>query len=61
MIEDRTIILVPDDLEEDEKWDGDPDNAKIKEIPRETFDQITNFLANPETGVRLERPKRKDS
>lgn len=36
-------------------------NQKVQwlSMPQETYDNIVNFLEHPETGVRLERPKRK--
>lgn len=52
----ESIILVPEDGDEEFVNEGGP---RIVKAPRETFDAITTFLADPSNGVRLARPNQK--
>ena len=61
---DDVVILVPEDGANEAigvaLWNLPDDLIQnVKIIPTETYNRITEFLADPSKGVRLERPGRK--
>lgn len=59
---ERVVLVAADDEPlAQEIGDSYPDEVKVLAVPRDQFEKITEFLADPSKGVRLERPKRKEA
>lgn len=50
----EVVILVPDDTAED--WSFAENEARVLRIPRQAWQEVTEFLLHPQDGVRTQRP-----